>query len=214
MKNLSLFLFLFILAVNPAYSQDDQSGGVGMGFRGFQVGVVQSDQTNPSTIMRNRQTGSERILTGIRRLVPQEYSTIQEAIDSSTHGDTVLVSDGTYVENIRFRGKAIIVASLYLVDGDTSHIVQTIIDGSNPSHPDSASVVYFIDGEDTTSVLCGFTIRGGAGTPWIAPDQSLWRSGGGVFCIDVFGATIKKQPHHSEPGFRRKRFRGWCGLHQ
>jgi hypothetical protein len=190
MKKLFLFLFLFILSTNPAISQDDQGGGVGMKFRGFQVSEMQSDQTNPSTIMRNRRTGSERILTGIRRLVPQEYSTIQEAIDSSTHGDTILVSDGTYVENIRFHGKAIIVASLYLVDGDTSHIEQTIIDGSNPSHPDSASVVYFIDGEDTTSVLCGFTIRGGGGTTWIAPNQDVWRVGGGVYCAGLFGATI------------------------
>ena len=33
-----------------------------------------------------------------------------------------------------------------------------------PSHPDTASVVYFTSGEDTTAMLKGFTITGGTGT--------------------------------------------------
>jgi hypothetical protein len=189
----SMFVYLMIVfaaGMNvQGFAQEDQEGGAGMGLRGLRGDAMYPYPTNSATIKKNRRILSARILSGVRRLVPQEYSTIQVAIDSSTHGDTVLVSDGIYVENIRFRGKAIIVASLYLVDGDTSHIEQTIIDGSNPSHPDSASVVYFIDGEDTTSVLCGFTIRGGAGTLWT--NQVLWRAGGGVFCVGAFGATIK-----------------------
>ncbi len=36
--------------------------------------------------------------------VPLEYSTIQSAIDAANSGDTVLVDDGTYVENINFLG--------------------------------------------------------------------------------------------------------------
>jgi hypothetical protein len=112
------------------------------------------------------------------RRVPSEYTSIQAAIDSSSNGDTVMVSDGTYYENIRFRGKKIVVASTYLTTGDTSHISQTIIDGSRATNADSASVVYFISGEDTNSVLCGFTVRGGKGT--VAPPV---RIGGGVLCM-------------------------------
>jgi len=41
--------------------------------------------------------------------VPADYPTIQEAINTSVNGDTVLVAPGTYVENIDFVGKAIIV---------------------------------------------------------------------------------------------------------
>ena len=132
----------------------------------------------------------ENVLDSTRLLVPQTYATIQAAINASTHGDTVLVSDGTYMENIRYFGKAITVASYFLIDDDTLHIQNTIIDGSNPSHADSGSVVYMIDGEDTTSVLCGFTITGGTGTPLHYAVRLVYRSGGGIFCYGVSGAKI------------------------
>ena len=39
--------------------------------------------------------------------VPDDFSEIQGAINYSTDGDTVLVSAGTYYENINFNGKSI-----------------------------------------------------------------------------------------------------------
>lgn len=117
------------------------------------------------------------------RNVPQDYNTIQEAITASNPGDTVLVSDGTYYEQINFLGKKpLIVASEYLTTGDASHIESTIIDGSQIVG-DSCSVVYFINGEDSTSVLYGLTIQGGHGTLW-----EYGRSGGGICCFS--GASI------------------------
>ena len=145
----------------------------------------------PMTLTKIKADQSENSMSkeGTRRLVPDTYATIQAAIDASTNGDTVLVADNTYMENIRFKGKAIIVASYFLIDGNTNHISSTIIDGSNPDHADSASTVYFIDGEDTTSVLCGFTITGGKGTT-VAQEQYLTRIGGGVLAMNVAGVKI------------------------
>jgi len=111
--------------------------------------------------------------------VPGNYLTIQAAINSASDGDVVLVADGTYQENINFKGKAITVASHFYVNGDTSHISNTIIDGSNPSHPDSGSVVTFNSGEDTTSILMGFTVTGGSGTSDFY-FGSTSRQGGGI----------------------------------
>jgi len=114
--------------------------------------------------------------------VPGDQTTIQAGIDAALDGSVVLVDEGTYYENINFKSKAITVASHFLIDGDTNHISSTIIDGSQPANRDSASVVYFVSGEDTTSIIAGFTIQGGSGTP------SSWGdgiSGGGVFCAQA-----------------------------
>ncbi len=117
------------------------------------------------------------------RHVPAEYRTIQAAIDSAEPGDTVLVAPGRYVENIRFGGKGIVVGSEYLLSRDPAIIARTIIDGSRPRHPDTASVVLMIDQEDTSAVLIGFTLTGGGGTVWTdARQKALYREGGGVLC--------------------------------
>ncbi len=119
--------------------------------------------------------------------VPEDYPTIQEGIIGAEPGDTVLVADGLYYENISFLGKKpLLLTSLYAMDSDTNHINNTIIDGSQFSNIDKASVVAFISGEDTTSILCGFTIRGGRGT-WDSVRNN--RCGGGVY-ISGSGARI------------------------
>ncbi len=90
--------------------------------------------------------------------VPADQLTIQAGINTSVNLDTVLVQPGTYVENINYNGKNITVGSLFLTTQDTTLITQTIIDGNA-----AGSVVTFTSGEDSTSVLIGFTIINGLG---------------------------------------------------
>jgi hypothetical protein len=120
--------------------------------------------------------------------VPADYSTIQLGINAATPGDTVLVAEGIYYEQINFLGKKpLTVASGFLVDGDTNHITNTIIDGSHILNPDNASIVYFISGEDTTSILCGFTIRNGRGTrsaAGVIQGGGIWITGSGAMIMN------------------------------
>lgn len=119
--------------------------------------------------------------------VPADYPTIQQGIDAANPGDTVLVSDGLYYEQLSFLGKKpLMVASHYHMDADTNHINNTILDGSQIADIDNASVVVFKSGEDTTSILCGFTIRNGKGT-WDVMNNN--RCGGGIY-ISGSGAKI------------------------
>jgi hypothetical protein len=121
--------------------------------------------------------------------VPGGYGSIQEGIDAANKGDTVLVDTGTYFENINFRGKAITVSSHYLLNPDSVFINNTIIDGSNPTYADSAAVITFCNGEDSASIICGFTITGGMGNTINVPALGEIVVGGGI-CCDQSGAKI------------------------
>jgi hypothetical protein len=131
-------------------------------------------------------------ITGTIINVPGDQPNIQAGIDAATDGDTVLVAPGTFLENINYLGKRIVVASFYILNHDLSFISSTIIDGSNPSNPDTASCVRFYSGEDSAAILQGFTITGGTGTKWVDPQfpQYTWRGGGGVFTF-MSSPTIK-----------------------
>ncbi len=98
--------------------------------------------------------------------VPSDQPTIQAGIDAASDADTVLVQPGTYVENINFDGKNIVVGSLFITSQDTTYISQTVIDGNQ-----SGSVVTFENRENSTAVLSGFMIING-----------LTGSGGGISC--------------------------------
>jgi predicted outer membrane repeat protein len=94
---------------------------------------------------------------------------IQAAIDSCASGDSVLVAPGTYMgagnRDIDFTGKAIVVTSISGAD-------MTIIDCGG-SEAEYHRGFYFHSGEDTTSVLQGFTITNGYSE----------ESGGAIYCI-------------------------------
>ena len=117
--------------------------------------------------------GFSEILT-----VPEQYSSIQAAINASNDQDTVMVSPGFYQENISFNGKDIVVSSTFIIDQDSLIIASTIIDGNN-----NGSVVEFDDGETEAAVLQGFTIQNGDGK-YADPDENgtFYTYGGGIYC--------------------------------
>lgn len=84
------------------------------------------------------------------------FATIQDGIDAATNGDTVIVAPGTYVENVRFNGKNLILRSTDPLDA--AAVGNTVIDGNQ-----AGSVVTFSGTEHETCVLSGFTIRNGTG---------------------------------------------------
>ncbi|MCX6151700.1 MAG: T9SS type A sorting domain-containing protein [Ignavibacteriales bacterium] len=123
--------------------------------------------------------------------VPQDYPTIQNAIDASKDTDTVLVAKGIYLENINFHGKKIVVTSNYIFDSEPSTILSTIIDGGHSTNPDFQSCVMMVSNEDSSSVLQGFTLTHGKGSKWVDEHGAgIYREGGGILTA-LSSPTIK-----------------------
>jgi hypothetical protein len=94
------------------------------------------------------------------------FKTIQNGIDASLDGDTVLVAEGTYVESVQFNGKNIVLTSTDPLDPYV--VAGTIIDGNG-----AWSVVAFSGTETEACTLSGFTISkanvGIIGSTWPDP---------------------------------------------
>ncbi len=113
--------------------------------------------------------------------VPAEFQSIQSAINAAVEPDTIIVSPGTYYENINLMGKNLVLASEFITASDTSYISQTIIDGR-----DSTSVVTFNSQESDSTKIIGFTITNGNGT-WGDFEYPGFEHnyGGGILCVDA-----------------------------
>jgi len=102
-------------------------------------------------------------------MVPQEFSTMQAAIDAAPSNGIVIVGPGTYIGAINTRGKAV---KIHALSGPAT----TVIDGASVN----VSLVTFNSNEGPATVFSGFTVRRGVrGTPVVPGSPFL--VGGGIF---------------------------------
>ena len=87
-------------------------------------------------------------LNGTTLRVPSQYSTIKAAIDAASAGDTVLVADGTYTENLNISKDIKIIGE--------NGAEKTIIDGGK-----NGEVVWFRGSTTRDCLLDGFTVTNG-----------------------------------------------------
>ncbi len=88
--------------------------------------------------------------------VPNDYTTIQEAISAVEDGSVIILEPGTYFENVDFQGKELVIKS---TDPDDPDIVSsTVVDGGK-----AGPVFTFKNGEGPEAKIIGLTITGGTG---------------------------------------------------
>ena len=117
--------------------------------------------------------------------VPDDFPTIQAAIDNVWDGDTVVAADGTYTgpgnRDIDFKGSAITVRS---ETGPGNCIIDC-----NGTEIEPHRGFYFHNSEGADSILEGFTITDGYGG-LVCEEYGCVSCGGGIYC-DSSSPTIR-----------------------
>jgi hypothetical protein len=98
------------------------------------------------------------------RRVPEDYETIQAAIDAAEDGDTVLAARGVYVEALKISGKSITLTSAFPETRDPADRLNTVLDGGiyggDELLRNDATITVAADTGAKTRIT-GFTIRNG-----------------------------------------------------
>ncbi|MFN5054782.1 MAG: hypothetical protein ACK5EP_01890, partial [Bacteroidota bacterium] len=94
-------------------------------------------------------------------------ATIKAAVDAAVSRDSIIVLEGTFKEKFAITGgkEKIVMGSLFLLDGDTSHIRKTIISGSGVTQNSKNDVLagFYTNTYDTVAFkFIGFTIDSAA----------------------------------------------------
>jgi hypothetical protein len=94
--------------------------------------------------------------------VPVDAHTIQQALFFSRSGETIVLAEGTYYENIYLGGRNIYLTGID--PNDSNVIAATIINGDTDSNPETMSgrVINLAGTRDTSCHISGLTITGGS----------------------------------------------------
>ena len=120
--------------------------------------------------------------------IPSDYTTIQAGINASVDGDTVLVAQGTYSENLILANE-IVLASHAIYDDldsqwlDNDNINNTIVNGAH-----NGSCLVIKDGNIEPTIF-GFTFQNGTGTNMAITKCGVTksdRSGGAVLIYKAY----------------------------
>jgi hypothetical protein len=92
------------------------------------------------------------------------FATIQRALETVCHEDTIIILDGTYYADSIVVQNSIVIGSEYLLDGDTNHISATIIDGDDNGWIMQWDANSGSWSDTTENQLVGLTIQNGFST--------------------------------------------------
>ncbi len=130
---------------------------------------------------------AEKYESGVTHVVPEDYPTIQKAVNAAGRGDVVVVKPGRYIENVDLSGKSIRISS---EDPQSEHTVKdTIIDGGNKG----PAIQFHRPPQEGWAVVEGFTLTGGTGClvkRWSVLGNAA-RAGGGVYVGDGCSPLIR-----------------------
>ncbi len=120
--------------------------------------------------------------------VPANVATVQGAIDFALDGDTVVVAPGLYVEALEFNGNSIVLKS-----SDGPNV--TTLQAPNSSQ----TTITLFNGEDSTTVIEGFTIQNGfinvaiayGARPRVIGSRILNGASCGLWAWESFGLLVE-----------------------
>lgn len=92
--------------------------------------------------------------------VPTDRPSIQAAIDAAQEGDVILIAPGVYRESLKAAGKAVTIASEFVVSNDPRHVTATVLDVTGADGKRGASILVVERGAGAATRIIGLTFRG------------------------------------------------------